>query len=59
MRRCPKRSLGASALAEIFAIFPELKDQDHEPVPARQLVPGRMGRNLAARHTQNNKALVG
>ena len=52
------KSLGAAALEEIFAIFPELKNHDHEPVPARHLVPGRLGRNLAARHAQNSKALV-
>ncbi len=52
------KSLGAAALEEIFAIFPELKNHDHQPVPARHLVPGRLGRNLAARHAQNSKALV-
>lgn len=52
------KSLGAAAVAEIFAIFPELKDPDNGPAPARPLVPGRKGRSLASRHAQNNVALV-
>lgn len=52
------KSLGAAAVAEIFAIFPELKDPNNGLAPARPLVPGRKGRSLASRHAQNNVALV-
>lgn len=52
------KSVGPAALEEIFALFPELKDLDYFPTPARQLATGRMGRKLAVRHQQNHKALV-
>ena len=52
------KSVGPAALAEIFAIFPELADRDYTPVAARPLASGRMARKLAVRHAQNHKALV-
>ncbi|MGF1973931.1 hypothetical protein, partial [Staphylococcus aureus] len=53
------KSVGAAALEEIFAIFPELGDADTLAVPpARVLATGRQGRKLAQRHHQNNRALV-
>lgn len=52
------KSVGPQALEEIFTLFPELRERDYTPVPARQLATGRMGRKLAVRHRQNNKALV-
>lgn len=51
------KSVGAAALAEIFAIFPELRDMTGTPVPARELVSGRMARKLAVRHIQNARPL--
>ncbi|MTE01871.1 hemolysin [Paracoccus sp. YIM 132242] len=53
------KSVGAAALEEIFAIFPELRDADLEPQGARMLVSGRMGRKLVSRHLQHQKPLVG
>jgi len=54
------KSVGAAARAEIFAIFPELRDRagDEPPPGARPLVSGRMGRKLAVRHAQHRRALV-
>ena len=51
-------SVGPQARAEILTIFPELADCDHRPVAARTLVPGRLGRKLAARHAHNGRPLV-
>ncbi|MDO5643123.1 MAG: Hint domain-containing protein [Paracoccus sp. (in: a-proteobacteria)] len=52
------KALGRAARQEIFAIFPELADRDYNPVAARSLTSGRMGRKLAVRHAQNGKALI-
>ena len=52
------RSVGAAALAEIHAIFPELQDGAHAPQGARMLLSGRKGRKLVARHAQHHKPLV-
>lgn len=51
------KSLPAAAVAEIYSLFPELKELDEGPQSARQLIPGRVGRELAARHARNQKAL--
>ncbi|MDO5604598.1 MAG: Hint domain-containing protein [Paracoccus sp. (in: a-proteobacteria)] len=50
--------VGAAAREEILEIFPELRDRDYTPEPARMLASGRMGRKLAVRHSQNRKPLV-
>lgn len=52
------RSIGAAALEEVFALFPELRDMDYTAVSARPLASGRMGRKLAVRHARNDKPLV-
>lgn len=52
------KSVGAAALAEIYGIFPELRDRDYAPQGARMLLSGRMGRKLASRHLQHQKPLV-
>lgn len=52
------KSVGAAALEEIYAIFPELKEADYEAVGARPLLSGREGRKLAMRHIQNRRELV-
>lgn len=52
------RSVGPAARDEIFAIFPELRDRAHRPIPARPLVGGRVGRNLARRHAANSRNLL-
>ncbi|TKW64883.1 MAG: Hint domain-containing protein, partial [Paracoccus denitrificans] len=52
------RSVGPAAVAEIFAIFPELRDRTELPPSARELVSGRLGRNLVVRHCQNRKPLI-
>lgn len=52
------KSIGAQAQEEIFMLFPELLDRDYRPAPARKLIPGKKGRQLAARHVKNNRVLV-
>lgn len=52
------KSVGEAARAEIFTIFPELRDRGDPPLAARELTSGRLGRKLAMRHAQNRKALV-
>ena len=51
-------TVGAAALDEILAIFPELADDAEGQVAARELVSVRLGRKLALRHAQNDKPLV-
>ena len=54
------KSVGDAAREEIFAIFPELRDMSEDTLPqsARILASGRMGRKLAVRHAQHDKALI-
>ena len=52
------KSVGPAARAEIFAIFPELRDSAGERHGARALPPGRQGRQLAMRHAKNAIPLV-
>lgn len=52
------KAVGPSAIEEIFAIFPELRNTGQPAVAARMLVPGRMGRKLAGRHYRNGQKLV-
>ncbi|AGT09301.1 Hint domain-containing protein [Paracoccus aminophilus] len=52
------KAVGAAAREEILAIFPELQDRAFTPEPARVLASGRMGRKLAVRHAQHERALV-
>ncbi|WCR15834.1 Hint domain-containing protein (plasmid) [Paracoccus seriniphilus] len=52
------KSVGKAARAEIFALFPELKEADYAPAGARELLSGRQARKLAMRHVQNNKPFV-
>lgn len=53
------KGIGEAARREIFAIFPELEQENYELAPARKLVSGRMARKMAVRHKQNSKSLVG
>lgn len=52
------KSLGRAAQEELFEIFPQLRDARDSPAAARELLSGRQGRNLAARHARNNRPLV-
>lgn len=54
------KAVGPAARAEIFALFPELRDRDPAdlPQPARVLASGRMGRRLAVRHADKGRPLV-
>ncbi|WP_238986837.1 Hint domain-containing protein [Paracoccus sp. MKU1] len=54
------KSVGREAQAEIFGLFPELRDRPEDQMPpgARLLASGRMGRKLAVRHAQHRKALL-
>lgn len=52
------KTVSPAAMREIFDIFPELRERDHCPAPARPLASGRLGRKLAVRHLRNRKPLV-
>lgn len=52
------RALSQPALAEIFALFPELKNEAHFTATARRLLSGKEGRALAYRHFKNCKPLI-
>lgn len=54
-------SVSAAARAEIFAIFPELRSRNEDgetTVPARLLISGSQGRQLAHRHAKNRRQLL-
>ena len=52
------KALDREALNEVLKLFPELSHQSHPILPARQFVPGRLGRKLASRHSRNGKPLL-
>lgn len=52
------KSVGPAARAEIFAIFPELRNGIAVREGARTFASGRRGRQLAARHAKNLQPLV-
>jgi Ca2+-binding RTX toxin-like protein len=54
------KSLSHAARAEIFALFPSLKDLDYKDLPrkARAFLNGGQSRKLMQRHAKNNKALL-
>lgn len=52
------KGISASALAEIHALFPDLNGGADPAPPARILVPGRLGRQLARRHAGHGQQLV-
>lgn len=52
------RSMDRTAVGEVLKLFPELMDRNHATPPAREFVPGRLGRKLATRHARNEKPLL-
>lgn len=54
------KSIPKASREEILTLFPELCDYDYDYIPkgARELIKGRLGRKLAARHNSNGKPLV-
>ncbi|MDF3854574.1 Hint domain-containing protein [Paracoccus sp. P2] len=52
------KAIGRSAREELFALFPDLREQATPPVAAREIVSGRQGRRLAVRHLRNGRPLV-
>lgn len=52
------KGIGKAALDEIHALFPQLKSSADPAMPARILVPGRLGRQLARRHAGHGQQLV-
>ncbi|RDD96301.1 hemolysin [Paracoccus pantotrophus] len=52
------KAIGRSAREELFALFPDLREQVTPPVAAREIVSGRQGRRLAVRHLRNGRPLV-
>ncbi|MFV0385022.1 Hint domain-containing protein [Paracoccus sp. (in: a-proteobacteria)] len=51
------KAVPASALQEIFELFPELMNGELPLYPARTLAEGKPARNLVSRHMQNRRAL--
>lgn len=51
------QSVSPAARMEILDIFPELAFPNYERASIRQLVSGRMGRQLAMRHSKNHQSL--
>lgn len=52
------KALSPAARAEVFSIFPELEEDDTTMLPARPLVQGRRGRQLANRHAIQSRELL-
>ena len=52
------KSLSVEQKLELRALFPEIFDMVHSPVPARPLLNGRKGRKLAERLVKNSNHLV-
>ncbi|WP_306045106.1 Hint domain-containing protein [Nioella sp. MMSF_3534] len=51
-------ALSSDAREEILSIFPELKDQSHDPRPARHIPSGTRQKKLIARHRTNRQPLL-
>ena len=52
------KGVGTAVLEEIYALFPSLNGRAAQAPPARILVPGRLGRQLARRHAGHGQQLV-
>jgi len=52
------KSMPRAARAELFAIFPQLKNWTDAPQPAFQIPPGKLQRKLVARHLKHNRPLL-
>jgi hypothetical protein len=52
------KSVAPEARQEIFELFPELSSVNFEARPCRMVPKGRIGRQIAFRHKNNNKSLV-
>lgn len=52
------RAVNPQAREEILQIFPELKEKDYTPVPARAIPTGRMQKQLVALHKEMGAALL-
>jgi len=52
------KTVGTAAREEIFSLFPELREEEFTPAPARPLPSGRKARKLAVRHVRHNYAMV-
>ncbi len=51
-------ALSPDAIAEIFALFPELEDREYQPIPAVFIPPGKRQKQLVERHRKNHRVLV-
>ena len=52
------KSLSPEAREEILTIFPEVAKLDYSPEPAGYIPPGKLQKQLVARHAKNNKPLL-
>jgi len=52
------QSVGQAAREEIFTLFPELREKEFVPQPARPLPSGRKARKLTVRHIEHHRPLV-
>ena len=52
------KAVSPEAREEILTIFPELRDLDYQPKPARFIPSGKLQKHLIQRHLKNNKPLL-
>lgn len=53
------KAISPEAREEILTIFPEIAELNYVPKPARFIPPGKLQKQLIARHAKNNKPLLG
>ena len=51
-------AVGAEARQEILMLFPELRDKNHRPNPARPIPEGKKLKNMIFRHAKNRKRVL-
>ncbi|MEP3330984.1 Hint domain-containing protein [Sedimentitalea sp.] len=52
------KSVSEAARQEIYAIFPELKETETDPIPARPIPSGKRQKKLVERHAANEQPLL-